>query len=255
MPAHRTTTRRAADRAYELVLWISFAHLRLLPVAIPLIVIARTTLTDAFRSIEIGEGTDSGVRIASNGSHWLVVWLDGVTVKGARGARNGEVLDATPITIAMFVVYSRDVEVAWDGSEALVAAGQGQPRVVILDYKMPGFNGGVTGRMLRSFSPGVHIIGVSAISDIRWLEMNTVRPSSASRRARWRTHRMPSGSRPLTGSSRTTTGWPRSSRRSSRTSGTSRRRSLHILAAARTCSSAATCGSRWPQEPPGTGRG
>ena len=47
----------AADRAYELVLWISFAHLRLLPVAIPLIVIARTTLTDAFRSIEIGEGT------------------------------------------------------------------------------------------------------------------------------------------------------------------------------------------------------
>ena len=59
-----------------------------------------------------------------------------------------------------------EVEVAWDGSEALVAAGQGQPKIVILDYKMPGFNGGVTGRMLRSFSPGVHIIGVSAISDI-----------------------------------------------------------------------------------------
>ena len=47
----------AADRAYELVLWISFAHLRLLPVAIPLLVIGRTTLTDAFRSIEIGKGT------------------------------------------------------------------------------------------------------------------------------------------------------------------------------------------------------
>lgn len=47
----------AADRAYELVLWISFAHLRLLPVAIPLIVIARTTLTDAFRSIGVAEGT------------------------------------------------------------------------------------------------------------------------------------------------------------------------------------------------------
>lgn len=59
-----------------------------------------------------------------------------------------------------------EVEVAWDGSEALVAAGQGQPRVVVLDYKMPGFDGGVTGRMLRSFAPGAHIIGVSAISDI-----------------------------------------------------------------------------------------
>lgn len=59
-----------------------------------------------------------------------------------------------------------EVEVAWDGSEALVAAGQGQPRVVILDYKMPGFDGGVTGRMLRSFAPSAHIIGVSAMSDI-----------------------------------------------------------------------------------------
>ncbi len=47
---------------------------------------------------------------------------------------------------------------------------------------------------------------VSAISDMRWLETNTVRPSSASCRARLRTQRMPSGSRPLTGSSRTTTG-------------------------------------------------
>ncbi len=59
-----------------------------------------------------------------------------------------------------------EIEVAWDGSEALVAAGQGQPRIVILDFKMPGFNGSMTGRMLRSFSPGVNIIGVSAISDI-----------------------------------------------------------------------------------------
>ncbi len=47
---------------------------------------------------------------------------------------------------------------------------------------------------------------VSAISDIRWLETKTVRPSAASCRARLRTQRMPSGSRPLTGSSRTTTG-------------------------------------------------
>jgi len=46
----------AADRAYELVLWVCFADLRVIPVAIPLIVIARTTLTDAFRSIGIGQG-------------------------------------------------------------------------------------------------------------------------------------------------------------------------------------------------------
>src|SRR6185503_18467383 len=47
---------------------------------------------------------------------------------------------------------------------------------------------------------------VSAISDIRWLETKTVRPSAASCRARVRTQRMPSGSSPLTGSSRTLTG-------------------------------------------------
>jgi CDP-diacylglycerol--glycerol-3-phosphate 3-phosphatidyltransferase len=47
----------AADRTYELVLWVCFADLRLIPVAIPIIVIARTTLTDAFRSIGVGQGT------------------------------------------------------------------------------------------------------------------------------------------------------------------------------------------------------
>jgi CDP-diacylglycerol--glycerol-3-phosphate 3-phosphatidyltransferase len=47
----------AADRAYELILWVCFAHLGLVPIAIPLIVLARTTLTDAFRSIEVAQGT------------------------------------------------------------------------------------------------------------------------------------------------------------------------------------------------------
>jgi CDP-diacylglycerol---glycerol-3-phosphate 3-phosphatidyltransferase len=47
----------AADRTYELVLWVCFADLRMIPVAIPLIIIARTTLTDAFRSMGVGQGT------------------------------------------------------------------------------------------------------------------------------------------------------------------------------------------------------
>jgi phosphatidylglycerophosphate synthase len=46
----------AADRTYELVLWVCFADLGLIPVAIPLIVIARTTLTDALRSIGVRQG-------------------------------------------------------------------------------------------------------------------------------------------------------------------------------------------------------
>jgi CDP-diacylglycerol---glycerol-3-phosphate 3-phosphatidyltransferase len=47
----------AADRTYELVLWVCFSDLRMIPVAIPLIIIGRTTLTDALRSIGVGKGT------------------------------------------------------------------------------------------------------------------------------------------------------------------------------------------------------
>ena len=47
----------AADRAYELALWIAFAQLGMIPVMLPLIVLARTTLTDAFRSLGLAEGT------------------------------------------------------------------------------------------------------------------------------------------------------------------------------------------------------
>ena len=47
----------AADRTYELILWVCFADLRMISVAIPLIIIARTTLTDAFRTIGVAQGT------------------------------------------------------------------------------------------------------------------------------------------------------------------------------------------------------
>ena len=46
----------AADRTYELVLWVCFAYLQLITVAIPVIVIARTTLTDALRGIGVSQG-------------------------------------------------------------------------------------------------------------------------------------------------------------------------------------------------------
>ncbi|SLI22079.1 Uncharacterised protein [Mycobacteroides abscessus subsp. abscessus] len=46
---------------------------------------------------------------------------------------------------------------------------------------------------------------VWAISESRWLDTSTVRPSEASRCMNRRIHRMPSGSRPLTGSSNSST--------------------------------------------------
>jgi phosphatidylglycerophosphate synthase len=47
----------AADRTYELVLWVGFADLGMLPVWIPFVILARTTLTDAFRSLGVAQGT------------------------------------------------------------------------------------------------------------------------------------------------------------------------------------------------------
>ena len=47
----------AADRTYELALWVSFAHLGLVPPVLPLVVLARTTLTDALRSLRVADGT------------------------------------------------------------------------------------------------------------------------------------------------------------------------------------------------------
>jgi phosphatidylglycerophosphate synthase len=47
----------AADRSYELVLWVCFAYFRMIPVAMPILVIGRTTLTDAIRSLGVGQGT------------------------------------------------------------------------------------------------------------------------------------------------------------------------------------------------------
>jgi phosphatidylglycerophosphate synthase len=48
----------AADRTYELSLWVTFAHLGLVPAVVPLLVLARTTLTDALRGVGVAEGTE-----------------------------------------------------------------------------------------------------------------------------------------------------------------------------------------------------
>jgi phosphatidylglycerophosphate synthase len=67
----------AADRTYELVLWVCFADLRLIPTAIPLVVLVRTTLTDALRAIGIGRGEApfaqhrSGLGRFLVGSSWM----------------------------------------------------------------------------------------------------------------------------------------------------------------------------------------
>lgn len=62
----------AADRTYEMVLWFSFANVGLVPVVIPLVVIARTALTDAIRSVGVGQGTAPFLQHRSRLGRFLV---------------------------------------------------------------------------------------------------------------------------------------------------------------------------------------
>lgn len=62
----------ATDRTYELVLWIVLADLGTISVAIPLIVIVRTTLTDAIRSIGVSQGKAPFEQQGSGLGHFVV---------------------------------------------------------------------------------------------------------------------------------------------------------------------------------------
>jgi CDP-diacylglycerol---glycerol-3-phosphate 3-phosphatidyltransferase len=62
----------AADRAVEIVLWVAYAHLRLIPVVIPITVIIRGALTDSFRSQAAREGQSAHTMMHSRLGHWLV---------------------------------------------------------------------------------------------------------------------------------------------------------------------------------------
>ncbi len=46
----------ATDRTLEIILWVVFAHLGLLPIIIPLIVVTRGTTVDAVRAVGMSEG-------------------------------------------------------------------------------------------------------------------------------------------------------------------------------------------------------
>lgn len=62
----------ASDRLYELALWVTFSHLGLVPPIVPIVVLARTTLTDAIRSLGVGEGASPFDQARSRVARFLV---------------------------------------------------------------------------------------------------------------------------------------------------------------------------------------
>ena len=62
----------AVDRAFEIILWVVYAHLNLIPIVIPIIVITRGTLTDAIRSVGMSFGEAAFDQVKHPVSRFLV---------------------------------------------------------------------------------------------------------------------------------------------------------------------------------------
>jgi CDP-diacylglycerol--glycerol-3-phosphate 3-phosphatidyltransferase len=67
----------AADRTVEIVLWVAYAHLGLISVAIPITVIIRGALTDAARAVALQKGKSAHTMMRTTLGHWLVAssWM------------------------------------------------------------------------------------------------------------------------------------------------------------------------------------
>ena len=61
-----------ADRSVELVLWVCYADLRLIPVAIPIIYILRGTIVDSLRSVHVRQGQAPFKAMRTRLGSWLV---------------------------------------------------------------------------------------------------------------------------------------------------------------------------------------
>jgi phosphatidylglycerophosphate synthase len=62
----------AVDRAFEVILWVVYANLNLVPVIIPIIVITRGTLTDTIRAVGMSTGKAAFDQIQHPISRFLV---------------------------------------------------------------------------------------------------------------------------------------------------------------------------------------
>jgi phosphatidylglycerophosphate synthase len=62
----------ATDRTLEIILWVVFSHLDLIPIIIPLIAITRGTTVDAVRAVGMSSGLAAFDQVRSNVSRFLV---------------------------------------------------------------------------------------------------------------------------------------------------------------------------------------
>ena len=118
----------AADRAVEIVLWVVFAHLGLIPLIIPVIFIVRGALTDSIREVALQAGESPHSMMRTPVARWLVASpamrssygtikaLAFMTLALATGLRTGDVASWVSIWTAGLIT-------AWLATAMCVARG------------------------------------------------------------------------------------------------------------------------------------
>ncbi len=97
----------AADRAVEIVMWVIYAHLGLIPALIPVTVIIRGALTDSVRNIALQYGKSSHSMMRTPWGRWLVA---------SNYMRTGyAVVKAIAFTLLALALGLRSGEMAWRG--------------------------------------------------------------------------------------------------------------------------------------------
>jgi phosphatidylglycerophosphate synthase len=90
----------ATDRTLEMVLWVVFAHLGLIPVVIPLLVIARGTTVDAVRAVGMRNGKRAFDQVKHPISRFLV---SSRLMRDAYGIAKGTAFGLLTLTLALQV--------------------------------------------------------------------------------------------------------------------------------------------------------
>lgn len=88
----------ATDRSVELVLWVTFAYLDMIPLLIPLIVIVRGTLTDSVRAVASSEGTRPFDMMRTPLSQFLVA---SIAMRSSYGIVKGFAFCCLALTLAL----------------------------------------------------------------------------------------------------------------------------------------------------------
>ena len=93
----------AADRAVEITLWVVFANLALIPIAIPIIFIIRGALTDSVREIGYAGGKTAHAQMSSDWGYWIVA---GRPMRAGYGLVKAAAFMALALTLALQTIQS-----------------------------------------------------------------------------------------------------------------------------------------------------